>query len=248
MSLANDAQAPERDDVVALRFRPIFCIDRKNFTSFEVIHEIGAVSSVTAAHASNASTAANLERKLRDQTLQRACSQIGRWNLTSDVRRSLTVNLSVDNITAPSFLRKVEYLNSLFGLHRQLRIRVDASESYVGGGPFLANLAELRKLGVEVCCSGSNSGEDLLSMLEALKPDAFHVGKRQLSLLLRQEPSLFEELMTRADDLDVALCVDGVSEFRECLQWLHSGFRQVQGPVFGGSVTASMAEQLAVPA
>jgi EAL domain-containing protein (putative c-di-GMP-specific phosphodiesterase class I) len=159
--------------------------------------------------------------------LQEACAQLARWRaqVGEDAPRSVSVNVSVDQLRAAGFAEQVAGILTANGLRgSDLIVEMTESAAMQDDPIVVDNLHRLNRLDVALSLDDFGAGQSSLARLRDLKIDpALLAGVSE-----RGANPLMHAVVTMADSLKLAVCAEGIETATqaEYVSWLGCAYGQ----------------------
>jgi diguanylate cyclase (GGDEF)-like protein len=165
--------------------------------------------------------------------LQQACKDAMAWPETTKV----AVNISVDQLTAPSFMETV-----VSALHESKlpawRLELEVTESIFlrDGGLAVQMLDRLRKMGIKLSLDDFGTGYSSLGYLRNTHFDTIKVDRSFVQGAAKSKPesiAIIRAVVALADALNIATTAEGVENEAELAMIQQLGCKKIQGYYFG---------------
>ena len=164
--------------------------------------------------------------------LQRACAQISLWNAARPAGKeplSLHVNLSARQFEQPDVAVLVARVLEEYALPgAQLVLEITESAIMLDTGSAIAQLGELKKLGVGISIDDFGTGHSSLAYLEFLPVDSFKIDRAFVARLCAGT-AIVRAVVSLAQALNVEVVAEGVETPQQLEQLRALGCRWAQG-------------------
>jgi diguanylate cyclase len=164
--------------------------------------------------------------------LHESCAQLARWRAQAgeDAPRSVSVNVSAEQLRNPRFADQVETALAAHGLcGADLTIEITEDVAMQDDPTLLDTLRRLSRLGVVLSVDDFGAGQSSLSRLRDLPVSALKVDPALLEgVTERGVNPLMHAVVTLADTLKLTICVEGIEtpEQAEYVSWLGCEYGQ----------------------
>jgi diguanylate cyclase (GGDEF)-like protein len=165
--------------------------------------------------------------------LRQACKDAMSWPATTKV----AVNVSVDQLTAPSFMEMVVSALHDTGLPAW-RLEMEVTESIFvrDGGLAVQVLDRLRKMGVKLSLDDFGTGYSSLGYLRKIRFDTIKVDRSFVQGAAKAKPesiAIIRAVVAMADALNISTTAEGVETEAELAMIQQLGCGKIQGYYFG---------------
>jgi diguanylate cyclase (GGDEF)-like protein len=165
--------------------------------------------------------------------LRQACQDAMSWPETTKV----AVNISVDQLTAPSFMETVVSALHDSGLPAwRLELEVTESIFLRDGGLAVQVLDRLRKMGIKLSLDDFGTGYSSLGYLRNIRFDTIKVDRSFVQGAAKSKPesiAIIRAVVALADALNIATTAEGVETEAELSMIQQLGCKKIQGYYFG---------------
>lgn len=164
--------------------------------------------------------------------LQESCAQLARWRAQAvkDAPRSISVNVSAEQLRDPRFADQVKTILAAHGLRgADLIIEITESVAMQDDATLVDTLHRLSELDVVLSVDDFGAGQSSLSRLRDLPVSVLKVDQALLEgVTERGANPLMHAVVTLADSLKLALCVEGIETPQEAeyVSWLGCEYGQ----------------------
>jgi diguanylate cyclase (GGDEF)-like protein/PAS domain S-box-containing protein len=164
--------------------------------------------------------------------LQESCAQLARWRSQAgmDAPQSVSVNVSVEQLRDPRFAELVETTLTTYGLRgADLVVEISESAAMQDDVTLVDNLYQLNRLDVSLSLDDFGTGQTSLARLSDLPVSALKVDPGLLDgVAERGANPLMHAIVTMADSLKLAVCVEGIETTAEAeyVSWLGCAYGQ----------------------
>jgi predicted signal transduction protein with EAL and GGDEF domain len=165
--------------------------------------------------------------------LRQACMDAMAWPESTKV----AVNISVDQLTAPSFMETVVSALHDSGLPAwRLELEVTESIFLRDGGLAVQVLDRLRKMGIKLSLDDFGTGYSSLGYLRNVRFDTIKVDRSFVQGAAKSKPesiAIIRAVVALADALNIATTAEGVETEAELVMIQQLGCKKIQGYYFG---------------
>ncbi len=165
--------------------------------------------------------------------LRQACKDAMNWPETTKV----AVNISVDQLTAPSFMETVVSALHDSGLPAwRLELEVTESIFLRDGGHAVQLLDRLRKMGIKLSLDDFGTGYSSLGYLRNIRFDTIKVDRSFVQGAAKAKAesiAIIRAVVAMADALNIATTAEGVETEAELTMIQQLGCQKIQGYYFG---------------